>query len=143
MFLDFILIVFLTAAFASAFVVHHKQHSRRIILTGYRNDWGSGGAGAENQDGAQNKVKNTRRQHVPLLGPIPGEPPLLLGGELILDPPTPMQWQTLQESVVLHQEYLNEQNDINVDTTEADNQKTTGIDAAPLVAVIDDVTGKG
>ena len=76
---------------------------------------------------------------------------------MILDPPTPLQWQTLEESVLLHQQYLKEQlsatnqtsssidDDTGTSTTvDGDSAlRTTGVDAAPLVAVIDDVTGKG
>jgi len=122
-------------------------------LDGYRGDWGNGvGGGAQRNEGggggAQNKVSSDKRkQHVPLLGPIPGAPPLILGGELIIDSPTPLQWQTLEESVLLHRQYLKEQltmnetKDTKVDAFDA--PMTTGVDAAPLVAVIDDVTGKG
>jgi hypothetical protein len=55
---------------------------------------------------------------------------------MTLDPPTPLQWQTLEESVIIHQQYLKEQGG-------NETCRTTGVDAAPLVAVIDDVTGKG
>lgn len=98
------------------------------------------------------ETKTQRGQHVPILGPIPGAPPLLLGGELILDPPTPLQWDTLEESVLLHQQYLQEQeqssqrneaddNLIDEMSTSDRSAMTAGIDAAPLVAVIHDVTG--
>jgi hypothetical protein len=46
--------------------------------------------------------------------------------------PTPMQWKALEESVLLHRKYLKEQ----------ENSTITGIDAAPLVAIIDEVSGQ-
>eukprot|EP00977_Amphora_coffeiformis_P019308 scaffold7149_cov196-Amphora_coffeaeformis.AAC.3 len=66
---------------------------------------------------------------IPVLGPIPNQGPLLLGAELVLDPPTPWQWQMLQEAVRQHVRYLEHDDDVQ-------NQGT--IDAAPLVAVLMD-----
>lgn len=89
------------------------------------------------------KASGKRKQLVPLLGPIPGEPPLILGGELILDCPTPLQWQALEESVLVHQQFLEEQaqsTDTDITVSE-DAIKTCGVDAAPIVAVIDEITG--
>jgi hypothetical protein len=60
---------------------------------------------------------------------------------MTLDPPTPLQWQALEESVILHQQYLKEQQ--SAGENETASAQITGVDAAPLVAVIDDVTGKG
>lgn len=73
-----------------------------------------------------------RRLVIPLVGPIPNAPPLLVGGEMLLSPPTPGQWQSLQEAVAIHRNAL----------AAEDQQSSEGgtIDAAPLVAVIDGVT---
>lgn len=60
---------------------------------------------------------------------------------MTLDPPTPLQWQALEESVILHQQYLEEQQSMGGNETAT--ALITGVDAAPLVAVIDHVTGKG
>lgn len=120
----FVFIFLFTGAFTNAFVAQKPidlKRTKSTFLTA-----------------SQNKHK----QHVPVIGPIPGAPPLLLGGELIVDQPTPFQWQTLHEAVMLHQKYLKEQSS-NDDNDEDSSSMTTGIDAAPIVAVIDDVTGKG
>lgn len=98
--------------------------------------------GFTNDSGAQSKgeIKAIRRrQDVPLLGPIPGAPPLLLGGEILIEQPTPLQWETIEEAVLLHEKYLKEEQSSCIDRMSI----TTGIDAAPLVAVIDEVTGIG
>jgi hypothetical protein len=51
-----------------------------------------------------------------------------------LDPPTPLQWKALQECVVVHRNRLKENSeDVTVDTAT--------IRAAPLIAIIDEVTG--
>ena len=93
------------------------------------------------------KVKNHRRMVVPLIGPVPGAPPLLVGGAMTLDPPTPMQWGALQEAVVVHQNSLKREDAERqglVEREEAAEEAEGGtIDAAPLVAVIDAVTGGG
>ena len=73
---------------------------------------------------------------------------------MILDPPTPLQWKALQECVVEHQNrFANVQNDNNHnsdDTNGDDNNgggsttlksKTATIQAAPLIAIIDDASG--
>ena len=65
-----------------------------------------------------------RRPIIPILGPFPGQPPLIVGGEFTLKP-TPMQWQALEESAHLHESHV------------SDERSTVGISAAPLVAVLD------
>lgn len=65
---------------------------------------------------------------------------------MVLDPPTPLQWKALQESVVVHRNQLqkdkkkdaNKNNDNEMNNTS--NMMAT-IDAAPLIAIIDEVTG--
>ena len=69
---------------------------------------------------------------IPVIGPIPSAPPLTLGGEYVLDPPTPLQWKSLQESIVIHK----------MASRDGDEQKKTGtINAAPIIAFVDNVTG--
>jgi len=132
----------LMAVSSKAFLLCNRV-STHTSLAGWTNDSGNGA-------GAQSKVETKtrrRRQHVPLLGPIPGAPPLLLGGEILLEQPTPLQWETIEEAVLLHEKYLNEEQSSQPSESSQDNcidrlSTTTGIDAAPLVAVIDDFTGK-
>jgi hypothetical protein len=69
---------------------------------------------------------------IPVLGPFPGKPPLLIGADFVLDGPTPMQWQTLEEAVVTHYQGMN-----------SANKNAARIHAAPLVAIIDEHTGSG
>lgn len=65
---------------------------------------------------------------IPIVQSVPGTLPLMMGAEVFLDPPTLGQWQALEESVTLHKNYLQGSN-------------LTAIDAAPLVAVMDEYTG--
>jgi hypothetical protein len=65
---------------------------------------------------------------LPVIGSLPGAPPLLVGSELYLNAPTPLQWQALEEACQIHRGH---QKDSTV----------PGIDSAPLVAVIDEYTG--
>lgn len=72
-----------------------------------------------------------RAKTIPVLGPIPGCPPLLVGEDYMLKYPSPFQWSTLEECLHNHELYLQEKkNDV------------VGIDAAPLVALIDDITSQ-
>jgi hypothetical protein len=72
--------------------------------------------------------KQRRGLTIPVLPTIPNAKPLMMGSSLLLDPPTLGQWQALEESVILHQNYLSGAN------------LTAIIDAAPLIAVMDDYT---
>lgn len=65
---------------------------------------------------------------IPVLGPIPGGKPLMVGEDYILNHPTPMQWNVLEESMQAHQKYLKKE------------EGAAGIDAAPLVAYMDETT---
>jgi hypothetical protein len=67
---------------------------------------------------------------IPVLGPFPGQPPLMLGAEMALDPPTPWQWQIIEEAVWQHHKHLREEDDL----------YDASIDEAPLVAVMDKTT---
>lgn len=65
---------------------------------------------------------NVAPNAVPLIGPIPMAPPLMIGSELVLSEPTPLQWKALSCAATMP---LN-----------------SVVDAAPIVAVIDDISGK-
>jgi len=78
------------------------------------------------------KSSNPKFLSIPVIGPIPSVPPLNIGGEYILDPPTPLQWKALQESIVIHK----------MSSADGITQKQVGtIKAAPIIAFIDEVTG--
>jgi hypothetical protein len=70
-----------------------------------------------------------RAKTIPVLGPIPGNPPLLVGEDFMIISPSLSQWNTLEECSHNHRLYLQEQ-----------GEDVVGIDAAPLVAVMDDIT---
>lgn len=69
---------------------------------------------------------------IPVVGPIPGKPPLMIGSEMVLTPPTPMQWLTIQEAAQQHEKHQ-----------QGNAKHVPGISAAPIVAVIDDYTKDG
>ena len=85
---------------------------------------------------------------IPVLASAPMAKPLLIGSSLEIDPPTLGQWQTLEECVALHQIFINQQQQQQQrnhtpnygakPSTSMDN--VTAIDAAPLVAVLDEYT---
>ena len=96
---------------------------------------------------------------IPVLGPIPGEPPLLVGAELVLHPPTPLQWYTLEEAALIQRQEEEEEEQPDEGQSWNENQDTlspsvaasgTGfhgassrdarINAAPLVAIMDDIS---
>jgi hypothetical protein len=95
---------------------------------------GEGGSSSNNNNNIDygNEVTQQRATPrgltIPVLNPIPNAVPLMMGAEQMLDPPTLGQWQGLEESVTLHKNYLTGSN-------------LTAIDAAPLVAIMDDYTG--
>lgn len=66
---------------------------------------------------------------IPVIGPLPGKGPLMIGSDLMLESPTPGQWLQLEEALVAQQKHIA-------------REGATGIDAAPLVAIIDTVTGE-
>jgi len=95
---------------------------------------------------------------VPLMGPLITAPPLMVGGEMTLDPPTPLQWKTLQECVVVHRndQFKQQQLMTKGETGESSNSwqeiireedeqvegtTTATIGAAPIIAFIDEATG--
>lgn len=71
---------------------------------------------------------------IPIIGPVVNAKPLMIGGEMMLDQPTPLQWKALQECVVVHRNRFHE----NADESNVD---TATIQAAPLIAIIDEATG--
>jgi len=80
-----------------------------------------------------NKPGKSKLPVIPVIGPIINAKPLMIGGEMILDPPTPLQWKALQECVVVHRNQFMEQ--------DKGDMRTATINASPLVAIIDEVTG--
>lgn len=102
-------------------------------LFGYRNELGEGGSRgggdiADYGNEAMLQRPQERGLTIPIVQSNPQSLPLMMGAEKMLDPPTRGQWQALEESVTLHKNYLVGSN-------------LTAIDAAPLVAVMDDYTG--
>lgn len=109
-------------------------------FSGDQNDAGESGGGSFFSSN-RSSAKDRRGYAIPLIGPIPNAKPLLpCGGEMSLDPPTPLQWKALEESVVVHRNFLRGQGGM-VIIDEKSDMAAGVIDAAPLVAVIDDITG--
>jgi hypothetical protein len=96
----------------------------------------------EEEDGSYRLPRKQRGLTIPLIGPIPNAPPLLLGADMILNPPTPFQWKALEESVVVHKNF-EQKHSTTQDQHDDDNptSSSTAIDAAPLVAIIDETSG--
>jgi hypothetical protein len=74
---------------------------------------------------------------IPVLGPIPGGPPLVVGEDYVLEQPTPMQWTILEEAIHSHRKYLKEEHS---EATTNDRFQVVCVDAAPLVAFLDERT---
>jgi len=83
----------------------------------------------DNDGNFESNATQRDRLTIPLIGPIPRSSPLIVGAEMRLNQPTPLQWRSLEESVITHME-RNKSND------------STSIDGAPIVAIIDEITGK-
>lgn len=65
---------------------------------------------------------------IPVIGPLLNQPPLLMGATLWLDPPTPLQWKTIEvcvDAMVAQQQQGQD-----------DGDWLATIDAAPLVAIL-------
>lgn len=80
---------------------------------------------------SQQQKKKTTVPTLPVMGPFLNQPPLLIGAEMILTAPTPLQWQSLEEAFYRHQQHLAED---------------SGVSTAPLVAILDqtnDMNNKG
>lgn len=120
----------------SCFVVNRQhlvapQKATEFLSFAYRQDFGEGERrkvdSADYGQEALLQAPKRRGFSIPVVSAIPNTPPLMMGSSLELDPPTLGQWQALEESVVLHRKYLQGAN-------------LTAIDAAPLVAVLDEYT---
>jgi len=74
-----------------------------------------------------NSKRVFRRPSIPVIGPIPLAPPLLVGDNMVVKQPTPMQWTTFEEALWIHTN---------------SNNSSTAVDASPIVAIMDEVTGK-
>jgi len=96
----------------------------------------------EKEDGSYRLPRKQRGLTIPLIGPIPNAPPLILGADMMLNPPTPLQWKALEESVVVHKNF-EQKHSTTQDQHDDDNptSSSTAIDAAPLVAIIDETSG--
>eukprot|EP00594_Rhizosolenia_setigera_P019313 CAMPEP_0178956810 /NCGR_PEP_ID=MMETSP0789-20121207/10499_1 /TAXON_ID=3005 /ORGANISM="Rhizosolenia setigera, Strain CCMP 1694" /LENGTH=485 /DNA_ID=CAMNT_0020638857 /DNA_START=225 /DNA_END=1682 /DNA_ORIENTATION=- len=75
---------------------------------------------------------------IPIVGPLyPQAPPLLVGAETYLSNPTPLQWRTLEECVLIHESkqsiYDHDENNI---------LNATSITSAPIVAILDEYSGR-
>jgi len=112
----------------------------------YIDDENNNSDGEEGEDGTDAKKKKkvppgNVALSVPVLGPFPGGVPLAVGSEFVLDAPTPMQWQALEESAYLHRMHLSRRRQRNEnDVDENDDVAAGAIEAAPLVAVMDEYT---
>jgi len=60
---------------------------------------------------------------------------------MTLDPPTPLQWKALQECVVVHRNQLNNNDNNSTEGRDAMAMRSATIDAAPLVAIMDQESG--
>jgi hypothetical protein len=96
-----------------------KEHHGKSSLH-YRNDG----------DGGQAKATaRANRMSLPVLGPLLSQrAPVLPGQEFILNDPTPMQWQTLDQCLLQHATHVQ------------NATKAAGVTAAPLVALLDEYT---
>ena len=82
--------------------------------------------------GTNTQLRRVNHYTVPVIGPLLQVPPLLIGSDLFLNPPTPIQWKTIEECVEIHSLARNNF-----------NLTTAVLDAAPLVAVLDGDQSEG
>ena len=119
-------------------------------------------------DGGGKDIHNNQQQQtghadtisIPVLGPLPGQAPLLIGAEFTLEP-TPLQWQAVEETIRIHQKasqpHVGDNNSNNATITAAagagaggDDDATptppattaASIQAAPLIAIMDEYTAQ-
>lgn len=111
----------IVAGKACAFVAPQPSVNSRVVFASL-ND---GDLGNE----ATLQRPKTRFQTIPVVGPIPGREPLLLGADVFLDPPTPLQWKALEESISIHHRFKKSVANV------------TAVDAGPMIAFIDYTTG--
>lgn len=81
----------------------------------------------------ETSARSSTELEIPLIGPLFQAPPLIIGANAWLDPPTPLQWKTIEVCVDACQESNG------VDATIAAGVMAT-IDAAPLVAVLQEAS---
>jgi hypothetical protein len=121
-----------------------KQTTSRKTTTvalKYRNDPQKEAEEEASRQQQREAKKDDGIYQIPVLGPFPGHAPLMMGSDLTLNPPTPFQWQALEECVHTHQRHLQlSNNDTDGDAQIYDHAKAASIDAAPLVAIMDDYT---
>jgi len=101
-----------------------KQHHSRLYYKDERPD-----------TGVEKNRSAPRRLTIPVLGPFPGQGPLLLGAEMSLTPPTPMQWQSLEEAFYIHKLHL--QQELENNSGNEASVTASGVSAAPLIAILD------
>jgi len=119
----------------------------------YRNDPaaddGSSSSASKSNNNSNDNNKNGSILTIPVLGPFPGHPPVMIGADCLLNTPTPMQWQSLEEAVYTHQQHLElakNTNNSNIKGIRASAVAAAAaavaasIDAAPLVAIMDEYT---
>lgn len=107
---------------ASSFIVFPCPHPKTTSHFGYSE-------GSDYGNEALLQKPKARGLTIPVMPAVPNALPLMMGSSLELDPPTLGQWQALEESVTLHQKYLQGAN-------------LTAINAAPVVAIIDEYTAE-
>ena len=66
---------------------------------------------------------------IPVLGPFPNKPPMLLGSDFVLSAPTPVQWKTIMECVDVH--------DVALKSLKINGTYAANLDAAPVVAILE------
>jgi hypothetical protein len=81
--------------------------------------------------GSNKQLAQVGHYNVPVLGPLLQGPPLLIGAVLFLDPPTQIQWKTIEECVEIHSQARDQEK------KDSFNLTTAVLDSAPLVAILD------
>lgn len=119
-------VVFIFAGTASAFL---SPHSNYRLSTAERHTFAHHAALSylSYLDGRQ--TEEVTSMTIPVLGPMPTALPVLPGAEMVLNPPTPMQFLALEEAIELQKVHLK-------------TGDQAGIDSAPIVAILDEYTGE-
>jgi len=128
---SFSLLLLFASVAVEAFVPRVRFSHSTFSRLYYKND-------RQDPNDSINVRQSNNALNIPVLGPLPGKPPLMIGADLTLAEPTPMQWQTLEEAVWQHQKHLEEEG----------TEDSASISAAPLIAIMDGYTtfnlpGKG
>ena len=122
--------------FNAATVLYYKDEDTRSAR----------GAAASDEDGNGRRMRENSI-NIPVLGPIPGQSPLLLGAELALEPPTPLQWYTLEEAALIQEQQQVppdqcSDSSSSVSSLSGKIAMDAAIDASPLVAILDQASGE-